>query len=469
MSTHGRTGGVPSHPRLTPTPTPPTPQPQGIVPLGGSKVEKVERGPKGSKFGLKITHPDFMAGRALVLSADNAASQTAWLATLQEASRVTMANALLGDAMIEKLRAEGTSKESELTSVMEKLQAQGLALKTETEEKLRIAGQQEAVLKEAGAIEERARAKEGELNTAIAELEARRGLLQKETDTIQREVDARNTALATATAEYARIAAIMEAGASAGKGGVSEEQLAGYAMKARALEEEKMRLVSEKAALEKSVRDMQATSSSMADLTSDEARRLMSGKLGDLTSEESELGRERSMRIALERKLQVAEESLKRLNASLQKRGLLTGPLSDDVRSLIAFFEERIDETRRDAQRIDIIKSALAAKRRFLVSAVGGKAGAGGEEPTEGVADDSWGDEKPAAAGKREDAWDSDDGKGGSARSSGAASVSKEVGKTTSDAAGPLPPGWTLQKGAWWGWAGRGCWAAAVLVIHPPP
>jgi hypothetical protein len=61
---------------------------QGIVPLGGCKVEKVERGPKGSKSGLQITHPDFYEGRMLILSAESAEDQEAWFVALNNCSRV---------------------------------------------------------------------------------------------------------------------------------------------------------------------------------------------------------------------------------------------------------------------------------------------------------------------------------------------------------------------------------------------
>lgn len=61
---------------------------QGVIPLGGSKVELIERGPKGCKFGLKVTHPDFLAGRALVLAAETADAQTQWKEALEDCSRV---------------------------------------------------------------------------------------------------------------------------------------------------------------------------------------------------------------------------------------------------------------------------------------------------------------------------------------------------------------------------------------------
>jgi hypothetical protein len=61
---------------------------QGVIPLGGCKVEPIERGPGKSKFGIKITHPDFVAGRSLVLAADKQEDQEAWISTLNDCSRV---------------------------------------------------------------------------------------------------------------------------------------------------------------------------------------------------------------------------------------------------------------------------------------------------------------------------------------------------------------------------------------------
>ncbi len=61
---------------------------QGVIPLGGCKVEPVERGPRGSKFGIKITHPDFVAGKMLVLACDKEDDQKAWLRALTDCSRV---------------------------------------------------------------------------------------------------------------------------------------------------------------------------------------------------------------------------------------------------------------------------------------------------------------------------------------------------------------------------------------------
>ena len=105
----------------------------------------MERGPKGSKFGLKVTHPDFSSGKMLVLAAETAEDQALWMGALAECSRVTMENALLGDSMIEKLRAEGTAAETEKGEAMKLLQEEALRIRKEGEDKLRLVENSEQV------------------------------------------------------------------------------------------------------------------------------------------------------------------------------------------------------------------------------------------------------------------------------------------------------------------------------------
>lgn len=61
---------------------------QGVIPLGGCTVELVERGPKASKFGIRISHPDFVRGKFLVFAAENVDDQKAWEKALRDCSRV---------------------------------------------------------------------------------------------------------------------------------------------------------------------------------------------------------------------------------------------------------------------------------------------------------------------------------------------------------------------------------------------
>ena len=59
-------------------------------------------------------------------------------------------------------------------------------------------------------------------------------------------------------------------------------------------------------------------------------------------SEEGDLLKERQLRKRLERKLQIAEDSLKRLDAALRRNGVkMDVDVFADVKTLLAFFEER--------------------------------------------------------------------------------------------------------------------------------
>ncbi len=81
----------------------------------------------------------------LVLAAESAEDQALWMGALAECARVTMENALLGDSMIEKLRAEGTAAETEKSAAMKLLQDEALRIRKEGEDKLRLVENSEQV------------------------------------------------------------------------------------------------------------------------------------------------------------------------------------------------------------------------------------------------------------------------------------------------------------------------------------
>lgn len=340
-------------------------KPKGVIPLGGCKVDLVERGPKGCKFGLRITHPDFYAGRMLILACETAEDQKAWLEVLTDCSRVTMENAKLGDAMIEKLRSLGTTAEKEKNDVIEKLQQQALALKMEQEEKLRLQTDTEELRKIAAEAEERAKQKEAEMAVALQEVEKERQAMISEAEAIQKAIDERDARLAESAAEYERVQREL---ASAQQSGSLSQELEN---KAKALEEQKLSLEHEKNALERSVRDLSSSTQQLQSTlqSAEEQRKQLESQLRDIGHSEADLAKERQLRKRLERKLQIAEDSLKRLDQALKRSGVkLDIDIFADVKTLMSFFEERVDEVKRDAQRIEIMKKALTAKRKYLVA-----------------------------------------------------------------------------------------------------
>lgn len=367
---------------------------QGIIPLGGCKVESTKRGPKGASFGIKVTHPDFAAGKLLILACEAEDDARGWERALADCSRVTMENALLGDSMIEKLRSEGTAAEAEKSATLQRLGEATLKLKLESEEKLELLANQESVLaaaKDADVrcvsggmgccsqcllpttppsphltptppppLQERAARKEAEMAGAVAEAEQRRARLEEEAARIQAEIEARAGALRRANDEFDSLSARPE-------GGVPGALKPAPGMEARAalLMEEKSRLEKEKLALERAVRDMKLSLDS-----SEGARRALEAQLEHVGKEEGDLAKERAMREALERKLAAAEASLQRLNMALRKGGVtLPDDVFADVKMLMQFFEERTEEARLDAHRIELMKGALAARKSALLAA----------------------------------------------------------------------------------------------------
>ena len=92
------------------------------------------------------------------------------------------------------------------------------------------------------------------------------------------------------------------------------------------------------------MREMTATTQALrSDLTSAEQQKArLQNQLRDMSSEDTELSTERQMRKRLERKLQIAEDSLKRLDHALRKSGVkLDIDVFADVKTLMTFFEER--------------------------------------------------------------------------------------------------------------------------------
>jgi len=400
-------------------------KPKGVIPLGGCTVELVERGPGKSSFGLRIQHPDFYAGRALVLAGENGEEQIAWKETLQNCSRVTMENALLGDSMIERLRAEGTAAAGGKEEEMQRLKAEALRLRGEKDTfEARLAeaaaaaagGGGEDAAAAAAAAEEAARRAEEEA-AKRAEEEDRRIAAEAELEMLKA---ARQTDVDRQAAELAKLEEELAAAKLASQGG-SDEAIAAAEARALELEAEKSRVVAEAAGLKLRVDEMEASA--------EDLRR----QLDDVKSQSKALKEETKERRKLEMRLRVAEGSVRKLDDALRRGGhKLDVDVFGDVRTLLSFFEERVETAKRDAQRTELIKQALQAKRRYIIGKGLVEADSSESEEEEGGAEeedeeDGWGDEAPAAAAAApvvpgdDDGWSSEEESGGGAAAAAAA------------------------------------------------
>jgi hypothetical protein len=92
----------------------------------------------------------------LLIAADTAEDQALWIKAVSDCSRVTMENAMLGDSIIEKLRAAGTAAEAEKTAACKALEDEAMRIKLEGEEKLRLIENADVLLEQAKMSEVRA-------------------------------------------------------------------------------------------------------------------------------------------------------------------------------------------------------------------------------------------------------------------------------------------------------------------------
>ncbi|XP_023691757.2 pleckstrin homology domain-containing family D member 1 isoform X2 [Paramormyrops kingsleyae] len=109
--------------------------PKGVLPLGGCVVNSNEV--QGMPFTLTIAHQDFSGN--IVLAAESELEQSQWVRQLQESSKVTWKNSLLGEAMIESLEAQGLQLAKEKQQYLDKLmiETEELSLQREQKEELK--------------------------------------------------------------------------------------------------------------------------------------------------------------------------------------------------------------------------------------------------------------------------------------------------------------------------------------------
>jgi myosin heavy subunit len=348
-------------------------KPKGVIPLGGCTVDLVERGPGRTSFGVRIQHPDFYAGRALILAAETERDQIAWKDTLLNCSRVTMENALLGDSIIEKLRAEGSGSSPEQDAQIARLQEEAMRLRKEKDDfESRLA--------------------EGDETIARARAEvAKRKELEEE---LARERAAKAEALQASARKLAELESALDDARESSLSGKDATAMSEALAKADALEKEREKMLAEQAGLREQVSAMAHTAE------------VLQKKLKEVKDQSSKLKEETRERRKLERKLQIAEDSVKRLDDALRRSGMkMDVDVFADVKTLLAFFEERAESARLDAQRIEIMKKALKAKKRYIMG-MGEIAAESSSSEEEEVAtkaqeeeeedDDDWGDGESA-------------------------------------------------------------------------
>jgi len=109
--------------------------PKAAVPLGGASIHLLD-----DKVTMVLRHPIFqMKGDALEMKAADWFEAQEWMSVIQAGVKATWENAILGFALIEKLKAKGTELEVEKEEALLKAQKEAERLEAEQEEALRLA------------------------------------------------------------------------------------------------------------------------------------------------------------------------------------------------------------------------------------------------------------------------------------------------------------------------------------------
>lgn len=257
---------------------------KGAVSLGGCSVHV---GPDdGSSFTFRVTHQDF-GDSCLNLSAPSAAKREEWMQAIRDCSYVTYENALLGDSMIQKLRAEGSELEGAKSALVEKYKEEAMAHAAEKERHEAVErAKMQLELEKAGMESALAATEEEKRKTTAA-------LRQKEEEALK-------------LAEERKLLEAESASLS------SEAER----MKLQALELAAQKDATE-AALIQTAEEAQRLAKEKDDMSSVAASKIL--------SQQEEIEEQKARRAKTEKKLAIAEEALKRLDAALRRAKVSLG------------------------------------------------------------------------------------------------------------------------------------------------
>jgi len=108
-------------------------KPRGCLPLGGAAVSLLK-----DKTTFELAHPAFDSGDVLTLRASDPFEASEWVTQIKSAMNATWENAILGYALIEKMKAKGTALEAEKEAAVQEAQLNAERLQREKEESARL-------------------------------------------------------------------------------------------------------------------------------------------------------------------------------------------------------------------------------------------------------------------------------------------------------------------------------------------
>ncbi|XP_074660785.1 pleckstrin homology domain-containing family D member 1-like isoform X2 [Tubulanus polymorphus] len=356
--------------------------PKGVIPLDGCTIESAQE--PGHPYVIYIKSNDFLGD--IVLSTDTEWEQEKWITQLQNAGRITWKNAKIGDDMIAQLENQGLKMAQEKQIYFDKFQSEAIAHQDEKEraeelEQIKMELEKEKAKMEQfmGDLREEAEQVKQELEETaqiMATLEQEKHAIRNQKTSLQdmltglgdekekiiKDLNQKNKLTRQLTQEKLSLSETTESLSS----------------KLKSIEQETQRMLEEKAAAEEKLLENEKRTAVLVEEKrqyNDHAESLQA-TIKDLVEQkkvtETELRDEVIARLETEKRLQDAEESLRKLESMLDKRG--TKYTSDEkecmignVRKLQAFFEDMAKEAKLDDNKPLLLQTTISARKTFLV------------------------------------------------------------------------------------------------------
>ena len=351
--------------------------PKGVIPLGGCSVSRVEV--PGHRNSISIHHENFYGG-AVVMATNDKKAQEMWVDKITASSRVTWKNSALGAKLVQDFTQHTHDLIEDKQKFIEKLDQEMETLAGERERKGELEELSKRLSEEKTKLEEHANQFRVEKDVSEAELEEAMNkvkLLDKEREKLQ--LDHQNLQSMLQVVE--------------GEKEESAKELERNLAMSEALRSEKEELMKKTEILNQDLTEMEARSNTISEgkkkmerelsLHVKEASKLqneadnyrkhyteLESHIKELSDDklaaETKYITEHKSRIMSDKRLRQAEAAVKRLDQALKDRGITIDiQLDTDIKGLIGFFEEVIEEATFEKNKLDIMRSAVTARQEF--------------------------------------------------------------------------------------------------------
>eukprot|EP00118_Oscarella_pearsei_P020179 m.218008 g.218008 ORF g.218008 m.218008 type:complete len:495 (+) comp39887_c0_seq9:206-1690(+) len=352
--------------------------PKGVIPLGGCAVKALDDQVEKTKFPMIVEHKDFKGN--IVLASDSLEEREGWMKMISTSGRVTWKNAQLGDAMITQLEAQSRRMADQQQKITGQLQEEASALLAEK-------GKKDELEKLAAELATEKKAIEDQLEKFQEDKEVTEGELKGTLETLQQLKHEKDDITLSLQSLQNRFVVLSQ------KQELTTAQLEERNSLAKQLEEEKMKLLNQTSSLTDTLETVQSAKEKLGEekkkaeelllkeaqekkqieqekkrqsLVVLEKEEMIKQVEQEKAEKEKAYLKEKKQRVATEKRLRLAEDSLKRVDRALKESGIhLDLQLETDVKNLKQFFEEIVEEVRLEAEKPQIMKEALTARVQY--------------------------------------------------------------------------------------------------------